>query len=99
MVSIPGSHNFKCAKDSEVRIIQEWSGFGPPINYLLRDFRRYLIDQQIKELQTKKRKRIRILSNGDNNAIHCIERLLQTPINDYRKLADTAHLCVLLAKH
>ena len=41
LVRIPGSINSKCGQ--VVRIIQRWDGQRPAINYLLRDFRRWLI--------------------------------------------------------
>lgn len=53
MVRIPGSVNSK--NGQVVRVIQEWNGYRPAINYLLREFRRYLIDQIIKkQLQPQK---------------------------------------------
>jgi len=42
MIRIPGSTNSKNGGE-EVKIIQEWNGVRPAINWLLRDFRRYLI--------------------------------------------------------
>jgi hypothetical protein len=41
MLRIPGSVNSKC--DKQIGIIQKWNCNTPAINYLLRDFRRYLI--------------------------------------------------------
>lgn len=88
MIRIPGSHNSKRVHDSEVRIIQGWNGYRLPINYLLRDFRRYLIDQRIRELK-ELQIRQRNYQNFECNttSIQWIERLLLTPIPDYRKLA------------
>jgi hypothetical protein len=40
MIRISGSINSKCGK--QVEIIQKWNGLRPAINYLLRDFRKYL---------------------------------------------------------
>ena len=85
MVRIPGSYNSKRARDSEVKIVQKWDGQRPPINYLLRDFRRYLIDQRIKEMPSKRQISCRQRQQGGN--IQWIENLLNTPIADYRKLA------------
>ncbi|PWU81184.1 MAG: hypothetical protein DLM72_08305 [Candidatus Nitrosopolaris wilkensis] len=43
ILRIPGSINSK--NGATVRIIQEWNGVRPAINWLLRDYRRYLIQQ------------------------------------------------------
>ncbi|MGB6455369.1 MAG: hypothetical protein WBH47_12885, partial [Streptosporangiaceae bacterium] len=55
MLRIPGSHNLECVKrnnnstgpTTEVKIIQKWDGNRPAINWLLLDFRRYLIQEKI----------------------------------------------------
>jgi hypothetical protein len=88
MVRIPGSHNSKYVQDSEVKVIQKWNRHRLPINYLLRDFRRYLIEQRIMELKERhKHKQGYQSSRSTNDTIQWIERLLLTPIPDYRKLA------------
>jgi hypothetical protein len=46
---VPGTINGK--NDSQVRIIQRWDGQRPCINWMLRDFRRYLIQKKIKPEQ------------------------------------------------
>jgi hypothetical protein len=43
---IPGSFNSK--NNTPVKIIQEWDGQRPFINYLLRDFYAYLLDKSLK---------------------------------------------------
>ena len=96
MLRIPSSHNSKCIKDnrqSEVKIIQRWNGHRPLINYLLRDFRRYLINQKIQQLQIQhhtKKKNYPVnsgISNSNSPTIPWIEKLLQTPLEDGRKFA------------
>jgi len=55
MLRLPGSYNSKCVlrnigildSSTEVKIIQRWNGYRPEINYLLRDFRRYLTQEKI----------------------------------------------------
>jgi hypothetical protein len=49
MLRIPGSINSK--NGQTVRIGLRWNGYRPAINYLLRDFRRYLIDHKINDLK------------------------------------------------
>lgn len=91
MLRIPGSVNSK--NGQTVRIIQEWNGCRPSIKLLLEDFYVYLSDQRIKELEEKRS--LKFSTKFDrarprsvpNSTIHWIERLLQTPISDYRKLA------------
>ena len=87
MVRIPGSCNAKCITNSEVKVIQVWNGYRLPINYLLRDFRRYLIDQRMGEVKAQHKRQQHYQSfRFTTNSIQWIERLLLTPIPDYRKL-------------
>jgi hypothetical protein len=91
LIRLPGTINSKC--NQEVKIVQRWDGIRPPINYILRDFRTWLVTEKIND----KREEIKISkyknsnSNsyhyGGANAILWIEKLLQTPIADYRKYA------------
>lgn len=48
---VPGSFNSK--NNAQVKIIQRWDGQRPCINWLLRDFRRYLIQEKIKPKKKK----------------------------------------------
>jgi Primase X len=90
LVRIPGTINSKCKE--EVKIIQKWDGHRPPINYLLRDFRRWLINEKIEQQKLSLRKKRRREVGPDNSdrrykTIKWIENLLQTPIDDHRKFA------------
>jgi hypothetical protein len=102
MTRIPGSYNSKCIKEKEgvtiepskVKIVQRWDGHRPKINLLLGSFYAYLVDQKIKELQSQKGNIPEYDSScttssgrSSNGIIQWIERLLQTPIEDYRKNA------------
>jgi hypothetical protein len=97
MLRIPSSHNSKNVsknngiKDdsTKVEIIQKWNGYRPAINYLLRDFRRYLIQGEIdRRNKDKCRKKKHGSYNHDTeNKMNWIEILLETPIEDYRKFA------------
>jgi hypothetical protein len=93
MMRIPGSVNSK--NNSGVRIMRRWD-FAPAhhripasIKPLLKDFRRYLIDENIKRKITERKKKLmRKHMHQDNiggNQIAWIERLLQTPLSDSRK--------------
>jgi hypothetical protein len=89
---IPGSYNYECVlrnngiadSSTEVKIIQRWNGYRPAINWLLRDFRRYLIQEKIDD--TSKFKKRRSASHTTSTpSIAWIESLLQTSIEDSRK--------------
>ena len=47
LVRVPRTTNLKCSQ--EVKVLQRWDGQRPVINYLLRDFRRWLINEKIKQ--------------------------------------------------
>jgi hypothetical protein len=101
MLRIPGSYNSKfvqhradgtviLSKEAGVKITQRWNGYRPAINWLLRGFRRYLIQEKINIiLEEGVKKKKHGLHNHDNqkNKINWIEILLETPIDDYRKFA------------
>jgi len=80
LVRVPATTNSKCAQ--EVKVIQRWDGKRPAINYLLHDFRRWLINEKIVQRLTIRRARTRATNS---TTILWIERLLQTPLDDYRK--------------
>jgi hypothetical protein len=61
MVRTPGSYNSK--NNCQVRIIQRWDGQRPCINWILRDFRRYLIQKKI--MPEKKRGTVVYSTNWD----------------------------------
>ena len=83
LVRIPGTINSKCGQ--AVKIIRRWDGQRPAIKYLLRDFRRWLINENMKQRLTD---RMRARTQEANpKTILRIEKLLQTPLDDYRKFA------------
>jgi hypothetical protein len=97
LLRIPGSHNWECVRrnnnsygpTTEVRIIQRWDGNRPAINWILRDFRRYLIQEKI-DNNVAERKWSRLSANAKTTTPIkgiWIEILLDTPIEDYRKEA------------
>jgi Primase X len=90
MVRIPGSYNSKCIqeyRDSEIKVVQRWNGHRPKINLLLGTFYAYLVDQQIEENERQKEISRYQNNNKASSNILWIEKLLQTPIEDYRKNA------------
>jgi hypothetical protein len=78
LIRIPGTVNSKY--NQEVRIIQKWDGFRPPIQYILRDYRTWLVAEKIKDkLEEKRSCKIRSPKNIDyntKNTIPWIEKLL-----------------------
>jgi hypothetical protein len=96
MLRIPGSHNSKCVQrnngtadfTTEVKIIQRWDANRPAINWVLRDFRRYLIQEKINNaVDERKRSRYSPATKTTLTKRLWIEILLDTPIGDYRKNA------------
>lgn len=96
MVRIPGSYNSKCTTevDSEVKIIQASNNHRPKINLVLGSFYAYLVDQKIQKSEEIRKRRYRkdggsstALSSRGANSVVWIERLLQTPLEDYRKFS------------
>jgi hypothetical protein len=89
LIRIPGTINSKC--NEEVKVIQKWDGNKPPINYLLRDFRRWLINEKVEKQKLSSKERGRRKRDGPsasrNTTIPWIEKLLQIPVDDYRKFA------------
>jgi hypothetical protein len=87
LLRIPGSYNSKYIEQdratAEVKVIQCWDGLRPKANPLYYHFYIYLTDKKLKEfnMQTNKTESYR------GNTIAWIEKLLQTPIDDYRKNA------------
>ena len=103
MLRVPGSYNSKCVQKNnnvadsttEVKIIKRWNGYRPAINWLPRDFRRYLIEEKIdnaiKDTKLKGKRRCNYYAtnhtNNHPNKLPWIEALLETPIVDFRKFS------------
>jgi hypothetical protein len=95
MLRIPGSINSKCKTeglDPEVKIFQRWDGHRPDFRLLIGSFYADLVgryhphDRQRTGTSTSISANNNIKSNN-NSTIPWIEKLLQTPIEDYRKHA------------
>jgi hypothetical protein len=83
LIRIPGTVNSKCSQ--QVTIVRKWNGIRPPIQYLLRDYRTWLVAEKINDKQEEKRPWNYRSINSKANTIPWIEKLLQTPIADHRK--------------
>jgi hypothetical protein len=94
MLRVPGSLNSKCKAadiDSEVKIIQKWDGHRPDYRLLIGSFYADLVGQRqifFRSVRNKRRRSFGIQKDHrDTVIISWIEKLLQTPIEDYRKHA------------
>ncbi len=104
LIRIPNTYNSKCldkglSKDeSQVKIVEKWDGYRPPIQLLTLDFKRWLIQEEINDQQqqlTRKKGKGRInqfnklnsstAGETNNYGINWIENLLQRGIADGRK--------------
>jgi hypothetical protein len=88
LIRIPGSYNSKCYDSTQIKIIQNWDGHRPKINQLLLEFHTYLVQQKLIEIKQQKsltKYQTNSFVNGDT--LPWIEKLLATPISDYRKNA------------
>jgi hypothetical protein len=88
LLRIPGSYNSKYIEQNKeiakVKVIQGWDGFRPKINPLLYHFYIHLADRKLKEFNNMRKIQT---SQFRGNTIPWIEKLLETPIDDYRKNA------------
>lgn len=91
LIRIPGTYNSKLLNkgfgtvESLVKIIQKWDGSRIPIQYLLKDFRRWLIQKECdQKLANRKKNNSRRITTLSNNCTW-IENLLQIPLKDQRK--------------
>ena len=102
LLRIPNSFNSKCLakgesfENSKIKIIQEWNRDRPSIKFLLQDFRRYLINQKINELNKKIKIEEKLAIKSNSNNVFWIEKLLTTPILDFRKNATNLILAPYL---
>jgi Primase X len=88
LLRIPGSYNSKyIGQNREVKIIQRWDGFRPKANPLYYHFYIHLADRKLKEFSNMQRNKTETHHTFHGNTIPWIEKLLETPIDDYRKNA------------
>lgn len=98
LLRVPNSINSKYEgqQRTKVKIVQRWNGIRakPTEQFMLSDFRAYLIqellDEKVKQVRIErerkeKEKRNKNQQRQSSNTIAWVEKLLQTPIGDYRK--------------
>jgi Primase X len=86
LLRIPGSYNSKYIEQNrEVKIIQRWDGFRPKANPLYYHFYIHLADRKLKEFNYMQTNETKSYHTFRGNTIAWIEKLLKTPIYDYRK--------------
>ncbi len=95
LIRIPDTYNSKCLnrglsrEESRVKIVQKWDGKRLPIQLLLKDFRRWIVQEEINQNKKQSKKSKSKTNSFDkfnqkSGQIEWIEKLLQTPIEDYR---------------
>jgi hypothetical protein len=102
LIRIPNTLNSKCLtkgiglEESRVKIIQEWNGYRPPVQLLTKEFRRWLIQEEINQ-RIQNTKKQNTFTNGykyvNRSQIEWVEKLLQIPLEDYRKFCLWRILC------
>lgn len=94
LIRFPNTYNSKNLKkgltpeESKVRLIQKWDGRRIPIQLLLKDFRRWITQEEFDQKRKIRRLKSRILNNistKKSDRIEWIEKLLQTLLEDHRK--------------
>jgi hypothetical protein len=91
LIRIPITYNSKLLnkghskEESLVKVTQMWNGKRIPIQYLLKDFRRWLVQEELDQrIVNRKRKHNRPMVRL-YNIYTWIEKLLQIPLEDHRK--------------
>lgn len=90
MLRVPGSLNSRCKAagiDAEVKILQRWDGFRPDYRLLIGRFCIDLVgrNQLYREQKCDQKSPLNGANNQDYGPIDWIEKLLHTPIDDFRK--------------
>lgn len=83
LLRVPGSSNSK--NGQQVAVIQRWDGKKAAIQYMLRNFRRYLIQEKLDEVNDRNKKKCKPSNNTSSHTIGWIESLLQISLPDNRK--------------
>jgi hypothetical protein len=100
LVRVPGTFNSK--NNEEVKIIQSWNGGRPPIQLITGEFRTHLIQKRIDKIKEKQKeeklraKFDRSQFKSSKSTSNWIEKLLGTPLHDYRKYCLWRILCPYL---
>jgi Primase X len=111
-IRVPGSINGKCLDNKDrrlsenirVKTLQKWNGSRSPVTReFIEDFRTYLEQKRTDELYNSNnyKQQKKLLTNVRNKNNNCnryryIEKLLQTPIEEYRKRVLWRILCPYL---
>jgi hypothetical protein len=106
LLRVPGSINSKYGVTTEVKIVQKWNGYRPPIpREFMEEFRTYLIQKKIEE-QNYSQKMLKLRKYYNNNNYHSSfyyyydwieKKILANPFPDYRKIIVNLILSPYLA--
>ena len=95
LLRVPNSINSKY--DVRVKVVHEWDGYRPHNMKLLGDFHVYLVAEFQKNMSLRKTYDItNTLDQANGKVIEWIEKLLQTPLEDFRKYCLWRILCPYL---
>ncbi len=103
MARVSGSRNSKYEDKAaaQVRIIRRWNGLRakPREEFILSDFLTWLMKQEFEAKERIRRRNAqRFVPSSNSGVINWIEKILQTPIADYRKATIALVLAPYLLK-
>lgn len=89
LMRIPGTRNSK--NNEEVKVIHKWNGYKPSVKWLAEDYRLYLIQKRVHKIFEKNKMGNRNCllykkNQRHRTKINWIEKTLETPLDDYRKV-------------
>ncbi|WP_161486170.1 DNA primase noncatalytic subunit PriX [Candidatus Nitrosocosmicus hydrocola] len=91
LLRIPGSYNSKLLnqsidkEESRVKIVERWNGRRIPIQYLLKYFRRWIVQEEVNQRIIDQRRKNFRSKTRLSTSYSWVENLLQTPLEDHRK--------------
>jgi hypothetical protein len=95
----PEESTVKIIQESTVKIIQEWNGYRPPIQFLTKDFRRWLVQEEVMQRNKNNKKQNTFPNNckyTNNSKIEWVEKLLNISLENHRKYYMWRILCPYL---
>ena len=101
LARLPNTFNTKYDPPAKVSIIQKWNGVRakPTKQFVYTDFLIYLVEKSVDFSAKARQKKNSVLQprNSSNGYFGWIERVIPTPIADFRKLTMRQILCPYLA--
>jgi len=91
LIRISGCYNSKLLnrglskEESLIKIVQKWNGIRIPIQCLLKDFRRWIVQEEYNQRIESSQRRVLRSITRKSNTYPWIENLLQISLDDHRK--------------